>query len=236
MPLVLRIDVDKSYGRSTLLQKIASKIAENYWLPAIPSLGYLHDLKKFLNYLSEEKIPSHIYFRKCSLPPKNWFSGSLLKKHKFGLHAEDTRSFDTFKNELDDVQTYFHSNKISSFTKHGSGNWKSGRNHHPPYEPEKYFEWAEITGVPFLFGNLEDMNAPPQLNGKHYHYPGAFWIDRPYTSYETHSLQQVLDTAKNRNVIVLIHCADFLAVEAVALGMKQLVSMSKEQNIPWITL
>ncbi len=236
MSLILRIDVDKSYGRSTFIQKVASKIAENYWLPSIPAMGYLHDLKAFLLFLSEESIPAHIYFRKCSLPPKIWFAGTLLKGHKFGLHAEDTRTFDTFKKELDNVQAHFGSERISSFTKHGSGSWKSGRKHFPPYEPEKYCKWAELSGVPFLSGNLEDMNAPAIPNGNHHFYPGAFWIDRPYTKYDDNSLQKVLDSAKERSVFVLIHCADFLAIDKVSKGIRKLVSMSKEQNVPWITL
>lgn len=236
MPLVLRIDVDKSYGRSNLLQKIVSKIAENYWIPSISPLGYLHDLKKFLIYLNMESIKAHIYFRRCTLPPPDWFQNGLLGGHKLGLHAEDTRDFETFKKEFTDVQKYFNLVELTSFTKHGSGNWKSGRNHYPPYEPEKYLEWAELLGIPFLFGNKEDINEPCQSNGQNQFYSSAFWLDRPYTDYGQSSLQNVIDIAKVRNIVLLIHCADFVADERVAQGMRDLVSMAQEQGVSWITL
>lgn len=236
MPLILRIDVDKSYGRSNLLQKIASKIAENYWLPAIPYLGYLHDLRKLLLYLDSEAIKAHIYFRKCTLPPKTWFHTQILDGHKLGLHAEDTRNYETYLKELTDVQNYFGLQKISSFTKHGSGNWKSGRNHYPPYECDKYLQWGESSGVPFLFGNSEDINIANTHQGRFPFYPSAFWIDRPYTDYSLSSLRNIADTAKNRNIIVLMHCADFAGEKNVEEGMKQLVSMAKQQNVQWVTL
>ena len=236
MSLILRIDVDKSYGRSTFIQKVTSKIAENYWLPSLTSFGYLHDLIKFLVYLSEANICAHIYFRRCSLPPMSLFDGELLNGHKLGLHAEDTRSFETFKKELEDVQNYFNSIKLSSFTKHGSGKWKSGRYHYPPYEPEKYMKWAEQLEIPIFFGNKEDIYEPCQDYGKYTFYPGAYWIDRPYTDYEEPALQEVIKLAKERNIVVLIHCADFLAIEQVQLGMKRLVTLAKEESVSWITL
>lgn len=71
MPLVLRVDVDKPYGRATIKEKVLSKVREDLWLPAIPSIGYLSHLKIFLAFLSKEKIKAHIYFRKCTLPPKS---------------------------------------------------------------------------------------------------------------------------------------------------------------------
>ncbi len=116
MPLVLRVDVDKPYGRLTIKEKVLSKVREDLWLPAIPSLGYLSHLKTFLLFLKEGKIKSHIYFRKCTLPPKIWFDESLLDGHMLGLHAENTRNFETFKKELEEVQAHFFPEKISSFT------------------------------------------------------------------------------------------------------------------------
>ena len=236
MALILRIDVDKSYGRATISQKVISKIAENYWFPAFPTFGYLHDLKTFLQFLADKNIKSHIYFRKCTLPPKKWLDGKLFSGHKIGIHSEDTRSFDTFKKELDSVRSHFNSIELSSFTKHGSGLWKSGRHHDPSYEPEKYLKWAEQLEIPFYFGNKEDIYEPCQDYGKYTFYPGVYWIDRPYTDYEESSLKEIINIAKERNIVILIHCADFLAIKQVELGMKRLVALAKEESVSWITL
>jgi hypothetical protein len=236
MALVLRIDVDKPYGRATILQKVISKMREDYWFPGIASFGYLNPLRRCLVFLDDEKISSHIYFRKCTLPPKSWLSNSLLAGHKLGLHAEDTRSFDTFKRELEEVRVYFECRLLSSFTKHGSGKWKGGRNHYPPYEPDKYLEWAESLGIPFLFGNHEDVYEAHKLCGGRQFYPGAFWIDRPYASHEQSSLQRIIDIAKERNLVVLMHCDGFAGEEKVQKGMRLLVSMARRQNVSWVTL
>lgn len=236
MPLILRVDVDKSYGRSNLLQKIASKIAENYWLPSIPSAGYLHDLKRFLLYLEQEGIRAHIYFRKCTLPPKSWFGSQLLEGHKLGLHAENTRSLETFRKEVEEIRMYFNSVEISSFTKHGSGNWKGGRNHYPLYEPDKYVVWGKILNIPFLFGNDEDMYEECSNQGLYDFYPGAFWIDRTYTNREEFALQKVLDLARERNVVILMHSGSCEVDEQVDQGMKRLISMAQKQGVSWITL
>jgi hypothetical protein len=236
MSLVLRIDADKPYGRATFLQKVMSKMCEDYWLPKISSLGYLRPLKKCLVFLAEEKIRAHIYFRKCTLPPKSWLNGSLLNGHKLGLHAEDTRSFETFKKELEEVQAHFDSKKLSSFTKHGSGKWKGGRNHYPPYEPDKYLKWAEVLGIPFLFGNHENTNELSKFYGQHQFYPSAFWIDRPYTNHDQSTLQMVIDIAKERNLIILIHCDSFVSDKQVERSMRRLIFMARQQNVSWITL
>ncbi len=53
MPLVLRVDVDKPFGRATLLEKVRSKLCEDYWYPSIVSIGYLNHLKELLHFLSE---------------------------------------------------------------------------------------------------------------------------------------------------------------------------------------
>lgn len=236
MSLILRVDVDKPYGRATFLQKVMSKIREDYRFPAFTSFGYLYDLKNLLVFLAEEKIEAHIYFRKCTLPPKSWLVGSLLNGHELGLHAENTRSFETFKKELEDVQEYFNSKRLSSFTKHGSGKWKGGPNHYPHYEPDKYLKWAEALGISFFSGNHEDINESCKFYGHQQFYPGAFWIDRPYTNYEQSALQQVMDIAKKRNLIVLMHSGSFEVDERVDRGMRQLITMAREQNVSWITL
>jgi hypothetical protein len=236
VPLILRVDVDKPYGRRNVVKKILSKFREDYWFPAISSLGYLYDLKKLLVFLSEKNIAAHIYFRKCTLPPKSLLSGSLLNRHKLGLHAENTRSFDTFKKELEIVRKYFNTNKLSSFTKHGSGKWKGGRTHYPYYEPDKYLKWAEALDISFFSGNHEDINEPSVVYGSNQFYPGAFWIERPYTNHEQFSLQRIIDIAKERNLIVLMHSGSFEVDDEVESSMRRLITLAKQQNVSWITL
>ncbi len=235
MSLVLRVDVDKPYGRLKFKEKVLSKVREDLWLPAIPSLGYLRHLKTFLAFLKKGEIKSHIYFRKCTLPPKRWLDGPLFDKHKFGLHAENTRNFETFKKELEVVQMHLSPTKLSSFTKHGSGQWKGGRNHYPLYEPDKYLKWSETFGIPFMFGN-EMLSESNKSSNQDQFYSSMFWIKESNRNCERYTLQWAIDVAKEKNVIVLIHPANFVANEQVGSDMRKLVSLARQQNVSWITI
>ncbi len=235
MSLILRVDVDKPFGRATFREKVLSKVREGFWFPAISCLGYLNHLEMFLAFLSEEKIKAHIYFRKCTLPPKGWLDESLLDKHMLGFHAENTRNYETFRKELEEVQGYFSSKRLSSFTKHGSGEWKSGRNHYPSYEPDKYLDWAEVSGIPFLFGNGE-INKSSEFLRQNQFYPNMFWIDRFHSDCEQFTLQWIIDVARDKNVIVIIHPSNFVANKWVEDNMKKLVFLADTNNVFWKTI
>ena len=236
MALILRIDVDKPYGRKNLKQKILSKLREDLWFPPFSLLGYLRDLRNILYFLDEFAINAHLFFRTCTLPKKKYLNGPLLDKHQLGLHAENTRSLESFKRELRYVQKYFEPRKICSFTKHGSGNWKGGRNHYPSYEPDKYLEWGNDVGVPFLFGNLEDFAETCEPHKVNHFYPGAFWIDRPYTNLEYFDLKKVIEKAKVRNIVVIMHSGCFEVDRRIEEAMKRLIIIARDQNVEWITL
>lgn len=235
MPLVLRVDVDKPFGRANFKEKVLSKVREDYWFPAISSIGYLYHLKRFLSFLSVNEIRAHIYFRKCTLPPNSWLDESILDEHMLGLHADSTRNFNTFKKELEEVQAYFSPRKLTSFTKHGSGKWKGGRNHYPLYEPDKYLQWSKTLSIPFLFGN-RIVEEPSEFYCHDQFYPSMFWINNLHRDCERFTLQWAIDVAKENNVIVIIHPANFVACEQVRDDMRKLVSLARQQNVSWITL
>jgi hypothetical protein len=235
MPLVLRVDVDKPYGRACLREKILSKASEYELFPRLTSLGYLGHLRTFLSFLEEEGIRANIYYRSCTLPPRKWLKEPLFADHMTGFHAENTADFETFNNELVKAQSHFRAGQVTSFTKHGSGRWKSGRRHYPLYEPQKYLEWADKVGIPFLFGN-EEMNDAGQGNGGTEYFPRMFWIDRLHLGQGKFGLSQVLDAAKKGNVIVIIHPCNFVADKKVEQNMRALVALAREEDVRWITL
>lgn len=235
MPLILRVDVDKPYGRATVIQKILSKVRENYWLPAFSSLGYLNHVKKFLLFLCEEDIKAHIYFRRCTLPPKEWINNGLMNGHKIGHHAENTQDFDSMKKEMQYVEKHFDFQHISSFTKHGSGKWKGGRNHYPLYEPEKYIKWAKKLNKSFLFGNGVINTSHYESNQRNY-FPDMYWIDKLNGPIDQQSLEWITNTALIGNIVILIHPDNFIADNQVNINMKQLTFYARQKKIAWITI
>ena len=68
MSLIVRIDVDRPYGRAPFVRHIASRISSDYYLPRIRRLGYLRELGQMLQLLTERSAGAHVFFRQCTLP------------------------------------------------------------------------------------------------------------------------------------------------------------------------
>jgi hypothetical protein len=230
MALLLRVDVDKPYGRSNLVNKVKSKLAEDYWFPRVNN--YLNHLKEFIEYCNSECIQGYFYFRTCTAP--NVIINKLLieGKHKIGFHAEDTRNIESFKSEVNNFKA-ISAIDIDSFTKHGSGTLKLGKHHYPPYEPEKYLEWSKILKFNFFLGNGIAKNRE-DVFPKNGIYPNMFWMEREYRNENFYELGQAIDYAKINIMPILIHPCNFAASEIVKNDFKSLVRMSKENSIKWI--
>jgi len=231
MALILRIDVDKPFGRSSLFAKVLSKAREECYFPGLNKLGYLKDLGVFLDFLETNSIPAHIYFRNCTAPNAQIIN--RLRKHKIGFHAENTQTIDTFKHELDAFRSKFLKLTISSFTKHGSGIIKLGRHHYPPYEPQKYLLWSKELNIEYLFGNglWRDQNITAEK-----YFENMYWIDKSYRTDEQPSLSKVVQKAKFRNVVILIHPCNYIADTQVHDDFQRIVEYSMQAAIHWITL
>jgi hypothetical protein len=233
MALILRVDVDKPYGHSNLIRRIASKFVEDYYpIPLFGSFKYLSHLRKFLKYCNSQDVPGFIYHRMCTVP--NDTISKLLKKgnHKVCFHAENTRSMETFSEELQLFKEKVAPFKVESFTKHGSGLIKLGKHHYAPYEPEKYKEWAKELNIAYHFGNgiCKQESDLCQENG---FFSNMFWIERDYRDPSFFELEKLIEAAKNHDVVVLIHPCNFHTYHEVENDFKKLVELSKEQKVNW---
>lgn len=234
MALILRVDVDKPFGRSNIFRKVASKLAEDYWFPVFSSFGYLTHLQIFLEYCNSKNISGFIYHRTCTIPDEKIQKSLIKGNHKIGFHAENTRTFETFSNEINHFKNLLNPIQIESFTKHGSGMLKLGKNHYPPYEPEKYFEWAKKLNIDFFFGNGICSSSSNLLSSNNF-FPNMFWIEREYRHPDFFEFKKLLEVAKNKDVVVLIHPCNFHASKIVLEDFETLVNLSKEQSINWKT-
>ncbi len=232
MGLILRVDVDKPYGRKTILQKVTSKLREDYWFPAISCLGYLKPAESLIEYCNLNGIQGVFYFRNCTLPDKKILS--LLKEgnHQIGFHAENTRSLNAFNDELERFRTRLSGTEISSFTKHGSGDIKLGKNHYAPYEPELYKKWSVESGLRYFLGN-EIIGSPDDISTDKDFYPTMFWIHNEYRMETFNKLEDVIHYAKTLDIPIIIHPANFIANNFVNSEFKKLVSMAKDASISW---
>ncbi len=205
MPLIVRIDVDRPYGRRPPLRHLASRMSSDFYLPRITALGYLEELERFLALMNERRARSYVFFRRCTLPTERIVSLIDAGGHVIGMHLEDSRSFETYLAEKRALERYV-GRAVHAVSKHGSGKEKYGLNHYAPYEPEKYIAWAERSGMRLLLGNLEDPTLQPQRFGAELTYfPAAFWLEPPWRDTKTFTIDWLAERSQEHNLVLLVH-------------------------------
>ena len=210
MALIVRIDVDRPYGKQGFVRHVASRIGSDYWLPRLESLRYLDELKTLLRLLEEQGRQAYVFFRKCTYPSSSVSELMRSGGHVFGLHLENSRSEETFREELDALEQAL-GHKVVSFSKHGSGQVRYGRHHYAPYQPERYLEWGAAAGMKAFFGNLEDPRMEPLQHGGLLFFPSAFWLEPHWRNARQFPLAWLLDEAQRRDVTMLLHADNVMA-------------------------
>jgi len=223
MALIIRIDVDRSYGRRPVVRHILSRMSSDLYFPKIARFGFLAELQTMLNWLNQAKARAYVFFRRCTLP-----SGPVLElleagRHEIGLHLENSRSFDTFREEMRIIEDHC-GKKVLAVSKHGSGGLKFGFHHYAPYEPEKYVEWARRSSMRLFLGNLQDPTVEPtQSDNALLVFPSAFWLEPHWRDTRTFTVSWLLETARYRDTVLLVHPENVLADGGLVDDFKRLI-------------
>jgi hypothetical protein len=210
MALIVRIDVDRPYGKQGIVRHVASLLSSDYFLPRTTWLGYLDELRAILRILNANGKSAHVFFRKCTYPTPEVRELMESGGHQFGLHLENSRSAETFLEELRSLEKQL-GRRVVAFSKHGSGRLHLGRHHYAPYEPERYLPWARQAGMRFFLGNLEDPNLKPLQDGELLYYPSAFWLEPHWRDTKKFPIKWLLSEAAERNVVMLLHADNVTA-------------------------
>ena len=171
---------------------------------AFAALRYLDELESILRILNSKNKSAHVFFRKCTYPTPAVCELMETGGHRFGLHLENSRSAETFHEELDSLEKML-GRRVVEFSKHGSGRLHLGRHHYAPYEPDRYLPWAQQTGMKLFFGNLENPELPPVQEGDLLFYPSAFWLEPFWRDTRRFPIEWLLEEAVNRDVVMLLH-------------------------------
>jgi hypothetical protein len=215
MALILRIDVDRPYGKRGLVRHVASRVASDYYLPRVNGLGYLRDLEAILGILNKRGRQAYVFFRQCTYPTPAISSLMQQGGHQFGLHLEDSRSAETFQKELSGLERFL-KHRVTAFSKHGSGRLHLGRHHYPLYEPVRYRPWAQAAGMKYFFGNLEDPELKPEQHGELVSFPSAFWLEPSWRDVNRFPMEWLLREASKRNVVLLLHPDNVTASQEIS--------------------
>jgi hypothetical protein len=142
--------------------------------------------------------------------------------HEIGLHLENSRSFETFSDEKAALERFI-GRPVVSVSKHGSGKHKYGFHHYAPYEPDKYIDWAQRSGMKVLLGNLEDPTLPPSPRAGLQFYPSAFWLEPSWRDTRKFPVEWLHDRARATDVVLLFHPDNVLADPALTRDLKNLL-------------
>ena len=227
MAIIIRIDVDRPYGRQPLPRHLLSRLSSDWYFPKMEAFGYLTELKTILRLLNDRGAPAYVFFRQCTHPSDEVMRLLDEGKHEIGLHLENSRSYSSFENERSLLSRRV-GREIRSFSKHGSGGSKYGYNHYPPYEPEKYLEWGRKAQMRVFLGNLEDPSIGPLPEaGGLLAYPSAFWLEPHWRKTELFTVGWLLSEARTADIVLLIHPENVLASRELLAQFEEIVTRSE---------
>jgi hypothetical protein len=224
MSLIIRIDVDRPYGRAPWHRHVCSRVSSDFYFPKITSLGYLQELETMLGWLNEAQARAYVFFRRCTVPSASILDMIDSGGHEVGLHLENSRSFSTFLEEKQLLEQHV-GKKIPCFSKHGSGGAKYGLHHFAPYEPEKYIDWASKASMRLFLGNLEDprLDSTSANGGSLVVFPSAFWLEPSWRDTEKFPVDWLLDRAQRQDIVLLAHPENVLADAGLTADFKRII-------------
>ena len=227
MALIIRIDVDRPYGRSPLPRHLLSRMSSDLYFPTVESFGYLSELDTILGWLNEANARSYVFFRKCTLPTRSTLDLLVQGRHEIGLHLENSRSLETFRQESNSLARHV-GKTITAVSKHGSGGKKFGLRHYAPYEPDKYLAWAQSSSMRVFLGNLEDPTVPAMVTQSGLiFFPSAFWLEPSWRDTSKFHVDWLLDYGARNDVVLLLHPENVLANPELIHSFKAIIKTLK---------
>jgi hypothetical protein len=222
MALIVRIDVDRPYGRHPAPRHLLSRVSSDLYFPRVERFGYLAELATILRILNSKQRRSYAFFRRCTVP-----SRAIMKLlddggHELGLHLENSRSYETFAEEKFTMESEV-GRKMLAFSKHGSGGAKYGLRHYAPYEADRYIEWGKRAHMRVFLGNLEDPTLPPS-RGELVVYPSAFWLEPSWRDTKSFSIEWLIENAAVKDIVLLIHPENILENPVLTKQFTELLS------------
>ncbi len=176
-----------------------------------------------LDWLNREGACAHVFFRRCTLPSRSIIEILDSGGHEIGLHLEDSRSHERFLEEKQIIERHA-ARKVMTISKHGSGGAKYGFHHYPPYEPEKYVEWAKLASMRLFLGNQQDpLMEPTNAGNGLLVFPSAFWLEPHWRDTKKFTVEWLVDHARDRDIVLLVHPENVLADDGLVVDFKRII-------------
>lgn len=223
MSLIVRIDVDRPFGKEPRLRHMLSGLASRFYFPRIEAFGFLRELAEILEMMNASRASAYVFFRRCTLPSQRIMDLLNAGGHQIGLHLENSRSLETCADEKSLLESHV-GRPVFAMSKHGSGKEKYGLHHFAPYEPTKYIDWSRELGLKLFLGNLEDPRMLPETADNVVVYPAAFWLEPAWRDTQKFTIDWLAAESRTRDIVLLLHPENVLASAALTADFQRLIS------------
>jgi hypothetical protein len=223
LALIIRIDVDRPYGRSPIYRHVLSRLTSDCSLPPTNHFGYLRELTDLLQLMNDRKARGYLFFRRCTRPSPAVLQLIESGGHEIGLHLENSRSFETFRREKNLLEAHV-GKAVTSVSKHGSGGSKFGFHHYAPYEPNWYVDWAKREGMTLFLGNLQDPSIATERTDGLLAFPSAFWLEPHWRDTVAYPVSWLLSHAQTKDIVLLVHPENVLASRGLTADFLALIT------------
>lgn len=205
MTISLRIDIDVPFGYYNKLTRMYNRLLLNYHImPRWTSIGYLKPARLLRNYLHDNDVAATWFFGTFSSPSRKETKKFLMKRGSINIHAERTNTYESFQQEILSLEKRT-GQRITGFSKHGSGNQKLSKYHDADYDEAKLLGFAVRRGLKYFIGNGHDISESWARTDATVFVPSVFWLDRMKEYHENTSISDLVKRAESEDIVALIH-------------------------------
>jgi len=217
--VILRHDVDNPYvgelGFGTIARKFVWTL--NWYkqygflgekLPGITTLKYLHATKRLFDVERSLGIKGSWFFRTRTKPYPSLKDAMLKHGCEISFHADRATDEGRF---LADLEYTIGKERPRGFTKHGSprNEFEARREHLEIYDPTKCLQLAKRYGFTYFSGNGSNPEDEWSVVEGVVYFPSVYWIQTGYMDDTKYTLDWLIETQRNRDIVVLIHPREY---------------------------
>jgi hypothetical protein len=219
MVVILRHDVDNPYvgelGFGVVRRKFVWTL--NWYrlygflgdkFPGLTQFKYLQAAKRLFEVENRLGIAGSWFFRTRTKPHPALAEMMLRQGCEISFHADRTRDENRF---LTDLEYTIGRDRPMGFTKHGNARdeHEARERHTEIYDPNNCLRLANKHGFKYFSGNGIDPDETwKKVDGVLY-FPGAFWIYTGYMDDSKYTLDWLIETQRQRDIVVLIHPREY---------------------------
>jgi hypothetical protein len=220
MAIILRHDVDNPYFNELRFNRIMRfcawklngwRLRYGNWIPGVPQLKYLHAAEQLFEFERSIGVYGTWFFRRATKPHTKFRKKLLNYGCEIAFHADRTIYEKDFVRDLKYVMG---KDDLLGFSKHGNARDESEAKEKgcEIYDPSRCLFLAKKYGFKYFSGNGVNPEQSYEIVDGVLYFPSAFWMFPGYMDDNRYTLEWLMRTHKDRDIVVLIHPREYTDV------------------------